>query len=378
MKGLSEHYKNVLRYFIRRIVPRFDAYGYNVSYIKLVFKKEDIEKIKEIILEEESINEGYYVLNKNLEEYTERRDENTNYIVISDYIKFTELIYCMYEFLTDNEKHYQTTIDTYFLTIWLRMGVNDLSNVEAFLKKQYYFLLNDYYMNKGYEFRGKKNGYDLCYETRPNASYFESNKHLTFYLNDEKHNKKYRFPSIHYAIINEDGEMKCYFYGIQNLEDKPSKDLKNMLRDELKDLRNGTITPIFILTLKYFIDLLKDIGITKIEMPLIQVFNYDLHDELDRTCTRSYEDYSEEEKKEYEKLDELNTDKMNFIHTKKMYHKFHGKADEISKNKTERLIDTILLMQEHFNNIEILNEPFLQGDSLIIKILDKKNKVLTK
>ena len=65
------------------------------------------------------------------------------------------------------------------------------------------------------------------------------------------------------------------------------------------------------------------------------------------------------------------------IHEKKMYNRIHDKAEEISKNKTERFLDTILLMQEHFDNIEILNEPLLQGDSLIIKVKDN-NKILKK
>ena len=55
----------------------------------------------------------------------------------------------------------------------------------------------------------------------------------------------------------------------------------------------------------------------------------------------------------------------------------------ISKNKTERFIYTFMVLNEVFDNIEICNEPFIQGDELIIKIkkstnildtLEEKNK----
>lgn len=51
----------------------------------------------------------------------------------------------------------------------------------------------------------------------------------------------------------------------------------------------------------------------------------------------------------------------------------------VSKNKTERLIETFMLVEERFRDIEILSEPFIQDENLIVKVLDMpKDKSLKK
>ena len=97
---------------------------------------------------------------------------------------------------------------------------------------------------------------------------------------------------------------------------------------------------------------------------------------MDENLVKSMNSYDPEKVKEYELTGETEESE-DYFHDKKMYERFHDKSDMISQNKTERFINTILLMQEHFDNIEILNEPMIQGDSLLIKIKEN-NKVLKK
>ena len=70
------------------------------------------------------------------------------------------------------------------------------------------------------------------------------------------------------------------------------------------------------------------------------------------------------------------TDKvLDYIHDKNMYYRFVDKQDIISKNKTERLLNTFIIMNEKYDNIEFMNEPFIEGDYLIIKNkINKKTK----
>ena len=378
MKELSTSKKNVLRFFISRIVPRFKERDLNLTYIKLVFNRKDLDTIKNIILEEEKLNDGYNILEENYNEYNNSRDDSINYIVIPDYKKLADFLYRVNYILLARGLKSTMAIENYMMTVWIRMGVEDLNNINNFFNREVLILYNDDFFEHTYEFFEKKDDYDLCYEVSNNPAYFETNKRLTFYLGDLVNNKKYSFPSIHYGLVEEDGKKKCFLYGIQTFKDANIKDLNKILRKDLKSLWNDNVTsPVFILTLKYFMELLKAYNIYDIEVPLLQVFNYNYHLEMDEAITRTFTEYSDSEKELYENDLDDSVEKLNYLHDKKMYYRFHNKSEEISKNKTERFIDTILLMQEKFDNIEILNEPLLQGDSLIIKIKDN-NKILKK
>ena len=58
-----------------------------------------------------------------------------------------------------------------------------------------------------------------------------------------------------------------------------------------------------------------------------------------------------------------------------MYYRFVDKQDIISKNKTERLLNTFLVMNEKYDNIEFMNDPFIEDDYLSVKTkVNKKTK----
>ena len=136
MKEISTSKKTILRYFISRVVPRFSERDFNLTYIKLVFNKNDLDCIKNIILEEENLNEGYNILVDNLEEYTNNRNENTNYIVIPDYTKLADFLYKVNYILLERDSKGPTSIENYMMTFWLRMGVEDFNDINKFFNSK--------------------------------------------------------------------------------------------------------------------------------------------------------------------------------------------------------------------------------------------------
>ena len=79
-------------------------------------------------------------------------------------------------------------------------------------------------------------------------------------------------------------------------------------------------------------------------------------------------------------LELITQDKMQFIVKEKLapikekYDKVADKQDVISKNKTERLIGTFMTLEEKFGGINILSEPFIQDENLIVKVLNSSPK----
>ena len=194
--------------------------------------------------------------------------------------------------------------------------------------------------------------------------------------------EKYSFPVVHYAIEYTEDKPVCYVYGIQNLDNQRKDDsVKEILKKYKKNLRNGKVSPEFVLTLKLFVDIIESYGVTDIRVPLLQVFNYPYHEYLSKTIEKDYANYTTSEKEYYDELinnDNDSVELLEYMFTKNSYDRFVDKEDIISKNKTERLLDTFIMMEEKYHNIEFLNEPFIEGDTLIIKINKENNKRLEK
>ena len=266
------------------------------------------------------------------------------------------------------------------------MGVDDLMHVNDFLYQQLNFLYGDKLFNGIYKTFEKYEKYKLVYDDLENEDSFETNNHLELSFINKDHKRgeereKYSLPVVHYAISYENDEAVCYVYGIQNLDSqRKDESVKEFVSECKKSLRNSKVSPEFILTLKKFIDIIKSYGITTIKVPLLQVFNYQFHEYLSKAIDRDYADYTEEEREKYETMeanDDLNSSVLCYLFTKHSHERFVDKEDIISKNKTERLLDTFMIIEEKYHNIEFLNEPFIEGDTLLIKIKNN-GKVLRK
>ena len=170
----------------------------------------------------------------------------------------------------------------------------------------------------------------------------------------------------------------CYIYAIQDnsiardrksfFEDIKSAEVSNqLLMDTKKELRNKYVNYRFILALKFFVEILRENNICDVKVPLLQIFNYDSHVEDSK--------YYKQIMKNIEEDETFDKESYNYEWNKKLYDRYVDKEDLISKNKTERLVGTFMTLEEKFGDIEILSEPFIQDENLIVKVLEpKKNQ----
>ena len=68
------------------------------------------------------------------------------------------------------------------------------------------------------------------------------------------------------------------------------------------------------------------------------------------------------------------TDKVtDYLHTYSMVNRFVGKEDSISHNKSERFVELFMALMEKNSNIELVCEPFVQGENMKIHLNGKTN-----
>ncbi len=341
--------------FLNITIPDIKSGEYDLPYIKFVFSDDALDE-----MEKHNKKSTNYLRRVKKEYENKKYKDGDIYINVDDYHKF---FYLLNEIVTTYRKLENTPLRrgiSFIRSIWLRMSPSDIIDVNRFLEKQLTFLKNvnilpDY--NKLYK----------EYEDIPvylisifNEDWFETNKNISFYFEREgemlydgiiiQRNYRYKLPSIHYELIKEDGEAVCYIYGIQSIREEKDEIIKEKIQPLRRELRNKYVSPDFVIALKIFLDYLCDKEIYTIKVPLLQVYNYTYHQFI-----------SNKLKKEYDQ----NHDS---------YNKFVDKEDIISKNKTERLVETFMVLSEKYDNIEFLNEPFIEGDYLLINIRKVKKK----
>lgn len=357
-------------------IDRSNFEGYNLPFTKFVFSRDDLHEMAydlDFSIKSYSITK----LNQNILEYENKINDDI-FIKIDDYKEFFIL-------LSKIIKAYNKDVnmDNYnsiylFESLWLRMGVNDINNINYFLKKQLSFLEeNNLFKGKCQEFGSYKN-LKLYYSDEINEFWFETNRHIKIILCNPKNEEvfyekvRYDFPAIHYELTKEKNNKVCYIYGIQNLGVEIKDDsIKEVLKEEKNQLRNNYVSTDFILDLKFFIELLKKYNITYVKVPLLQVFNYKYHEAISNNIINQMNDYTEVEIEKFEEMNkngELTNAVLDYLHNKKTYYKFAEKEDLISRNKTERLINTFMIMEEKYHNITFLSDPFIEDDTLHIKI----------
>ena len=364
------------RFFLFDTIPRMRDLEYNFDFIKFVFKKKDIEKIEKLVSDEKEYdNERCLKALEILQDNRKKREEDS--IIINDYDRFFENI----SLILSEKNTGIVPFELLLRTIWLRMGTSDMNSVEDFLKRQLEFIKNDKLIKHFYEEFYDNEEIAIRYKNGFNGDCFETNKHIRFQI--EKNGNYYRLPVVHYGLKKDNDNVVCYVYGIQNINEDvtcDSVDLDNYLKVVKKGLRNKCVSKDFVLVLSMFLDLMYSKGIEEIRVPFYQVFNYKYHVMLSNDLNEAYGSYTDEEKLEYERLYELGNreDKiLDYMHDKKQYNKFANKADIISYSKTERFINTFMVVKDLFNSIDIINEPFIEGDELIIKI-NKNTNILDK
>ena len=288
--------KEIISHFLNETIPDINSNVYNLSFIKFVFNND-------ALIEMSKYNE--YTASY-LKEIKENYDKGLNYdeiiyIKIEDYKKFFDLLKKIV--LNYNKKKYKRLYNSLDImrSIWLRMSPSDINDVNSFLEKQLSFLYYDDILPYDKSYFKKYDDMDIYYQNMDNEEWFETNNNITFSFvkNNNDTFSIYDLPSIHYAFNKENNVDICYIYGIQNISNEKNDIIKEKIKPLKKQLQNKYVSQDFVLSLKLFIDFLRENEIYTIKVPLLQVFNYQYHENLSKSVEHSY--YSYENKEELEK-----------------------------------------------------------------------------
>lgn len=246
--------------------------------------------------------------------------------------------------------------------IWLRMGIEDVENIDMFLEKQLQFV-----NNKTFDYKEEKVNrffdYDVTRKTVVNKTYDETTRSMVFIIKNNE--EEYLLPYVLYDI---DDNNNCYIYGIQNKDGNKSKAIERKLYKLNKGIENPDVHPSKVYALILFMDELKKKGITNIIVPCMQVLSYRYHEILSRNVENSFKAL-ESAIKEYPNFNDY---KNVYSEVKSWYDKVHDKEDKISYLKTEELINLIYRLTEHRDDIKIINEVNIDSDSINLRLGKRK------
>lgn len=254
-----------------------------------------------------------------------------------------------------DEKKFARNYAMYLLKhIWLRMGIEDFSNVNNFLDKQLQFVKNRKLDTKEKEYVTD----NVIKQTIVNNVYDETTRSMVFTINED--DKTYELPHILYDIDDND---ICYIYAVQSSKGNKDKKIERKLYKLNKGIINPNIHPSKVYSVILFINELKKNGITKIRVPSMQVLSYEYHEILSKQV---YDNLKNIEIKMKNKNNDITKEEYEYVLN--MYNNMYEKQDKISYLKTEELINLIYRLIEHDSSIEILNDINIQGDYLDVKI----------
>ncbi len=292
-------------------------------------------------------------------------DNDVPTIYINDSIKFFEYLTNIINSIIQLNAEYGITLSARNLSmnvlrrIWLRMGVEDLDNIEVFLEKQLQFtrnrLLDTYNTEKIYSF----NDYEIFMKSENNPTWDETTRSMIFTI--RRNDSTYELPHILYDI---DDEGICYIYAVQNSKDKKDKKIERELYKLNKNIENLNVHPSKVYALILFINELKKKGILKIRIPSMQVLSYRYHELLSERAKKDLE----QAKVVLEKFPDDDYTQKKYEYARQWYDRTYEKQDKISYLKTIELMNLAYRITEHDQSIEILNEVNIQGDYLGIKI----------
>lgn len=294
-----------------------------------------------------------------------------------------------------------TFVDYVITRVWLRMGPTDISQIEKFLETESQFLsmneLDDYCIRSNFM---SYYNHDILIETNLNSTLYETTRCMTIQIY-EKNQQKHILSNIHYDIVTEKSQSICYIYAIQ----KGNTDIRNsklerlvykinegILETESKEYLDYyhqtsdyypenivNVHPNQVLALLTFIGVLRKHHITQIRVPILQVLSYDFHILLSKKVKKEFVRKWDQEA--LERIDYLpptlkKRKEKEYEQDKRWYDHIVDKEDNISENKIEKFIRLFNRVQYHYPDMEIRNEPLLEGDYLDIRIpiLKKRKK----
>ena len=376
--------EDIRKIFLYKTVPSFLSWECNLPFIRFVFEVSTLNELENCLDQslEDQNDKGVNALQslyQNRKKYEE--GSNQRFIVVHDAPLFFSLLQ---EIIQEYEKRPHKKLqdsNNFIRSIWLRMGFEDVKNVESFLKKQLSFLKNNSIFPEYEEISSLQNKCVLAYRIHENDEWFETNQNIVFSIRNTSDEAMdypcdYDFPAIHFELTKENEEATCYIYGIQELGGMKNKQLKEKTQFLRKGMRNKHVSADFLIALSLLMDYLYDCGIYKVQVPILQVFDYPYHRELSSSIKKAFDGYTEEDKIELERLyiqGDRSDKVLDYFHTKKMVERFVDKEDQISYNKVERFLYTFIELMDKTDKIEMVSKPFHESENLILRLKGRTN-----
>lgn len=337
--------------------------------------KEDAYKLFKYVMDNPFVKKNHYTPNieqEDIELLKILNNQDYPTIYVNNHIKFfyllkeiTNNLIILYNYFGE-EKHERELLIQLLRRIWLRMNINDFNNVELFLENQLNFLkLNKFDCYQKEKYFTNFLDYKITLKTSINRTFDETTRCMSFSIHDN--DNCHLLPNIYYDIKDD----TCYIYAIQTDSFSKKIDYINKL---IYKLYKGNSQPNMVLSLKLFLELLKENNISKIKVPILQVLSYPYHELLSqKTKSNFLEKWNDERLKWYFKYlnkTELKYKLEQFEREKTWYSHVVGKEDMISKLKTENLINLVYRITKEDDSLTLLTDIDI-CDTLDIKI--KKN-----
>ena len=292
--------EDIRKIFLTKTIPDFLTWEFDMPYIKFLFDLDTLKSFEGYLdKDDKDYGKGLNSIRYLTQIYQEEKNgKDEIYIPVHNSKRFFYLLEKLIESYSRKKGHALLFHYNFIRSIWLRMGVNDINDVEGFLEKQISFIRAEEVLADYKEIKRFENKDILAYRINENEDWFETNKNIVFSIRRRPKSFleptiDYDFPAIHFTLANVNGKATCFIYGIQSLHESHNEDIKSDLQSIRKGLRNKFVSADFIIALGLFFDFLYDNGITNIEIPTLQVFNYDYHEHLSDSIYDVFTSYTE-------------------------------------------------------------------------------------
>ena len=166
--------------------------------------------------------------------------------------------------------------------IWLRLGIEDITNVNDFLDRQLQFVKNRMFDIHSIEKISSFNGYEIFMKSEVNPTWDETTRSMIFTI--QRNDSVYELPRILFDI---DDNGVCYIYAVQNSIKKKDKIIERQLYILNKNIEDPNVHPSKVCAMMLFIEELKKKGISKIKIPSMQVLSYRFHELISEQAKKS-------------------------------------------------------------------------------------------
>lgn len=366
------HFRELIELFLNTSIHHIKTES-ETPNINFKFGRDALEIFKDIVANP-FIKKGYWTPSAKEDDIKfifSHMDDDAPTIEIKDSINFFKYLTDIINSLIELFQEYEIRVPERSLAIsvlnriWLRMGIEDITNINAFLERQLQFVKNRTFDTHDICEVSTSSEYDIFMKCDINATWAETTRRIIFTL--KRGDSTYELSHVLFDI---DELGVCYIYAVQSANKKKDKDIERKLYKLNKNIENPNVHPSKALSMMLFIEELKKRGLSRIRIPSMQILSYRYHELLSKKARIKLEK-SKEKLEAYPNSDYV---KEQYNYALGWYNRVYKKQDKISYLKTEELINLVYRMLEHDPHLEIINEINLQGDYLELQISKHKKR----